>query len=66
MANIQQAAKWMKEGKKVRRSCFNGKQYFRADEGSFVKYYDENSPWTDMLQIRDLLAEDWEIFEWVN
>lgn len=64
MASIQQAAKWMKEGKKVRRPSFQDKEYFWANDFSFIKY--ETGEWVDMLEIEDLLAEDWEILTWVN
>jgi hypothetical protein len=75
MADIKQAAKWMEEGKVVRRLEFKGKDVaFKSGPFGFIHYCDffrtsvdeDGHPWTVMLTVDDLLAEDWEIFEWVN
>lgn len=64
MADIKQAAKWMAEGKRVTRLAFDSREGFLAGSEGFVIYVDNNGrsdKWTDMLEVEDLLAEDWEI-----
>jgi hypothetical protein len=69
MADIKQAAKWMEQGKKVRRKGWRNPKagYFLADsEGSIFAYgaateY-ELAPWK-ITQLVTLLADDWEIAE---
>ena len=65
MADIRQAAKWMQEGKRVTRPGYGG--HFSKSLCDFVKYRATDSldffPYTDMLDIESLLADDWEIAE---
>lgn len=68
MADIKQAAKWMKEGKGVRRDFMRNRGHFEADEGDFIHWIDEPGKGlgpmlVDMLCPSDLLANDWEIAE---
>jgi hypothetical protein len=64
MANIQQAAKWMQEGKKVTRpaafDCYIGLKW----NGLLIAYDDEGTDFgSDVISADDLLAEDWEVVE---
>ena len=65
MANIQQAAKWMKDGEIVRRPSFFAKFGYKRLGIRDIDTTDGNYE-LEPLNIDDLLAEDWEIFEWVN
>jgi hypothetical protein len=58
MADIKQAAKWMQEGKKVRRSTWEA-GYCHAPH---VKVIDEDDKKTSFF-VNELLADDWEIAE---
>ena len=66
MANIQQAAEWMREGKKVRRSPWVSKSVFcmKKDESLQWRYGKEEE---EVLPLRvtmeELLADDWRIAE---
>jgi hypothetical protein len=64
MADIQQAAKWMTEGKRVRRANWSP-QYFIGEtpHGFLLDDRKENPSW---LMIEDLLADDWQEFVWIN
>lgn len=65
MADIQQAAKWMMEGKKVRRARWAEVPCFlQSTRYGFLEDYRREPP--NWLMIDDVLADDWEIFEWVN
>jgi hypothetical protein len=64
MASIQQAAKWMQQGKRVRRSAW--------DKGEFIvrKYSSDDEGdisgadgFSVTLLLGSLLAKDWEIAE---
>ncbi len=57
MANIQQAAKWMQEGEKVRRPQWHGSLCCYA-QGHRILYSDREFY---EMYVMDLLAEDWEI-----
>jgi hypothetical protein len=66
MADIKQAAKWMKDGEAVRRSqFFEGFAYQAARELSEISDVIETNDRYDLtdepFSISDLLAEDWEI-----
>jgi len=64
MANIQQAAKWLREGKRVRRpDWFDGFYLIVGADGCVQTAYE--NPFED-LEVEDLLAEDWEEHTWVN
>lgn len=54
MADIKQAAKWMKEGKKVRRADTD---FVWDADTEFVS--DQNGD--ECMHIDDLLADDWEV-----
>lgn len=64
MADVKQAAKWLREGKKVRREIWGGPLFIRPTGAGFFR--DDRKLPADWLMVEDLLAEDWEIFEWVN
>ena len=60
MADFNQAIKWLKEGKKVRRNAFTQKDFFVVSGGTYI-YWKEvgGGRWNpDML---DYEATDWEI-----
>ncbi|KKL76480.1 hypothetical protein LCGC14_2044490, partial [marine sediment metagenome] len=65
MANFNQAIKWMKEGKKVRRPDFFKGDYSYVYEGVVMDNKDNLA-----LTIEQLEATDWEIYceehEWIN
>ena len=67
MADIQQAARWLDEGKKVTRPEFKTKGSFCAnDTAGFIEWESKRNTTTqfhDMLTVDDLLADDWEIAE---
>jgi len=66
MASIQQAARWVREGKRVYRTSQPRSFNVGSPKDSSL------GPWTmgdgseASMYTQDLLAEDWEIFEWVN
>lgn len=59
MANIQQAAKWMQEGKRVRREEWQGGASLMLDAGGFVVWTRTGTEF--LVQLHNLLATDWEI-----
>lgn len=66
MADIKQAAQWLREGKEVRRASFTTGEGFSTQlPYGFIKYVDNHpehtAVYTDMLQVEDLLADDWEV-----
>jgi hypothetical protein len=60
VADIKQAAKWMKDGEKVRRPGFFGNFAYRKGRGILIDTTDGN-PEDEPLNLSDLVAEDWEI-----
>ena len=59
MADIKQAAKWMNEGRPVRRPQSEDDGIYEASSiGHFVERNTEDKAW---LTTEDLLADDWEI-----
>lgn len=69
MADIKQAAKWLDQRKNVARKTDKGSGYFYTSPGKFilwqskVKHPEYESELHDMLEVDDLLADDWEISE---
>jgi hypothetical protein len=64
MASIQQAAKWMQEGKSVRRASwfeFNNLQTFKTTEDVIWQTEHGTSATVPQLRTTDVLAEDWEL-----
>jgi hypothetical protein len=66
MADIKQAAKWLQQGKKVRRSSWGFADFclitVEIDDGTnHIEPFDEI--WTMHWEPEDFLAEDWEIKE---
>ena len=65
MANIIQAARWMREGKEVIRTAPEEEGYrYRIDEGGFVvRFARITRRWVckNVFAVEDLLANDWEI-----
>lgn len=64
MSDIRQAAKWLQEGKKVRRASWNEGFYLRERPSGFLA--DERGKPADWLMVEDLVADDWVVFEYVN
>lgn len=64
MANILQASKWMKEGKKCTRENLRGFGFFHSvfDYIEYVNVASGKTAENGMLKNDDLLADDWEIF----
>lgn len=64
MATIIEAAKWMREGKRVRNPRCDADSYFYADRGSSWIHY-QSAPlqriMPDAIEVNDLLATDWEV-----
>jgi hypothetical protein len=65
MADIKQAARWMKRGEKVRRTNFFGNFWYAAARklsgvSDRITTSDDNFE-DEPLTIADLLAEDWDI-----
>ena len=60
MADFNQAVKWMKEGKKVRRKKYV-KTYFRFD-GELNEMVNQDN-YNFCANLKDLEATDWEIYE---
>lgn len=73
MADIKQAAKWMRKGKKVRRSKWpslrlkmaTGREVDSLERGDLTgAVIDADIPrCNDPLDVNDLLADDWKIAE---
>jgi len=64
MSDIKQAAKWMEQGKRVRRASFPS--WVLGIIGETVYYLPNGSSEhrdTTVFGISDILAEDWEISE---
>ncbi len=61
MADFQQAVKWMKEGKKVRRAASSVSDYRFMDEGRIK--YNLNGVVTPGITGNAVEATDWEIYE---
>ena len=59
MADIKQAAAWLKEGREVRRSVMGEMGGFHITPGGFVEFRD--SGFSASLHLYDLLADDWEV-----
>ena len=64
MKDIKDAAKWLREGKKVRRTMWEKSAYIRLTPAGF--FNDHNGVTAVWLMAEDLLAEDWEIFEYTH
>jgi len=60
---LQVESTW--EGKRVRRKGYEKGSYFKAAPGDFIKYWSQplGRKMEDIMQIEDLLADDWEIAE---
>ena len=65
MADIKQAAKWMQEGKRVRRKGWLEEElYLYLPEGDDEAWAEHPSyHYTADYTMQDLLADDWEIAE---
>lgn len=67
MADIKQAAKWMQEGKKVRRlaNCDEGSFFCCGYTNHFIHYQSRplGRAIEDAMETDDLLADDWVIAE---
>ena len=64
MADIKQAARWMHEGKKVRRENWTPRYFINETPYGFLQDdRKENPTW---LMVEDWLADDWQIFEYTN
>ena len=66
MADIKKAAKWLQEGKQVRRPTCDQKSFFYTNEGCDFIHYSSTLLGiniSDALETSDLLADDWEIAE---
>ena len=63
MADIKQAAKWMEEGRLVKRPGWFKNFSYKADDAPYpnVVCSDGSDMDEEGLQLRDLLAEDWEL-----
>jgi hypothetical protein len=63
MADIKQAAKWLSEGKIVRRNSEFGDSTvrYKYDGDWFVCYDGETEFEEGMISLSDLLTDDWEI-----
>ena len=75
MANIIQAGKWLREGKKVRISTWLPGEFVFFKEGSrellgvFTKQYPgglKDPKVAFVLCVCDIESNLWEIFQWVN
>ena len=64
MADFQQAIKWLKEGKKVRRKDWGNKTLY-AEGDRFVNFTDQTGDCSGYFfhEIRNIEANDWEIYE---
>lgn len=67
MADIKQAAKWIREGKLVRRPIWDDGLVWKSDNYGAVSLEALNinvdAYQSDLLEVDDLLADDWEIAE---
>ena len=66
MSDIKQAAKWLQEGRRVRRPTCDPKSFFYINPGSDFIHYNSTllrRHLSDALETSDLLADDWEIAE---
>ena len=63
--NIIEAAKAMREGKKVRRPLWSKSAHIYASECGFVlmRYSKADACGDEFLEVDDLLATDWEVVE---
>jgi len=61
MADIKQAAKWMSEGKKVRRLAWHSSVMLRGE--LWISLLIEHKKVPATFECFDLLADDWEIAE---
>lgn len=62
MANIQQAAKWMEQGKRVESFSARRSSGIYAYEGT-GDFFSANSGVRIKITLDDLLADDWELAE---
>lgn len=62
MANIRQAAVWLREGKVVRRNGPDADStvLYKYDGDWFVKYAEDDEFQQGMVTLSDILADDWE------
>jgi len=58
MADIRQAAEWLKAGYNVRRTAMGEKGGFTSKRGGFVRFHEAD--FESDLHVYDLLADDWE------
>jgi hypothetical protein len=66
MADVKQAAEWMRGGKKVRRKSWPNRTFFLYQEKDhFVTDSTSNRPY-DEFDVDDILADDWEAEENTN
>jgi len=59
MVNFEQAIKWLREGKKIRRPCWNLSSFWRLG-------IDESIEWEEgeaIVHLNQIEADDWEIYE---
>ena len=67
MANIQQAARWLNDGEKVTRPEFKTEgSFYSNDTAGFIEWeskHPAHGQFHDMIEVADLLADDWEIAE---
>lgn len=62
MADIKQAARWMQEGKLVRRGDWEAK-YGVINKAFLIRWVNGDKNATAPFSVYDLLADDWEIAE---
>ncbi len=65
MSNFQQAIKWLKEGKKVRRSYLGNKTLRGEMSANFISFKDKTGYLNSLFlhDVSSLEAMDWEIYE---
>ncbi len=69
MTNFEQAVKWMREGKKVKRKVWKEKLYFetnnkfKIDDDITKIIMDSYGEQVDYFTIAMFIAKDWEIYE---
>ena len=61
MADIQQAAKWMQEGKRVYSQC--SQRMYPIYMNEFEIFYQAHNGVKTFITLPDVLANDWEIAE---
>lgn len=72
MADIKQAARWLREGKKVRISTWNKTSYVGLQSGSreLLALFDTRNLARTELEyvpaVADFESDQWEEFVWVN